>query len=636
MAFVRTPEARFNNLHNFPYSPNYVTIEGLRLAYIDEKTPNYINGKSHTFLCLHGVPTYGYIYRNIIPVLLSSNSSHNNGVRVICPDFIGFGRSDKPTSKNASIHSLKFHRDSIIQLITRLNLSNITLIVQDWGGLIGLCIPMHFNTNTTTLINRIILFNTFICDGSNISKGFMNWRNYSSNIKTNLNPGKIVHSSARDKSKGSKYGGLTNNEINAYNAPFPDETYKSALRTFPQMVAINPTDNGMHIWRQTWFFMENNKNKKDSDQSKINIFMAHGSRDVVFTNSIAIKLFHKLISSKYDPTLGITMEIGGILWVPDGSHFLQESKSIKWIINKALKYFGDIAYEPVEYEWILSPKSNTNKGPIARILKISLNHKNVHPLTSSVISGIMNALDYAEKNKYCRGVILTAFNKKRILSKKKLIFCAGLDLKTFQKNDPVLSRDYTLSYTCLWKKGHSFSKPLVTAVNGEAIAGGALVALFGDYIIGYNRTNIQMLEAQIGLGCSESMVAVVERVTGSKWSAQYVLQTAIPFYGKKALKYNLLNKIVEDENIMLNKDIYGSYDKNLMNASIDILENEYFNGQYFGASAAKRHCRQFIIKLFDEEIKYIKKSKVKNYKNGGFASSDVQKYINKKKKKKKK
>eukprot|EP01084_Bolivina_argentea_P223386 377982_1 len=206
--FVRTPESRFTDLPDFPYKPNYVDLpssNGLRLAFIDEKTNNYIDKKSNVFLCLHGVPTYSFLYRKIIPVLLKSNESHNNGIRVICPDFIGFGRSDKPTQNNSSIHNLEFHRNSIIFLISHLQLTNITLIVQDWGGLIGATLPMSINSNNKQIINRIILFNTFICDGSNISEGFLNWRNYSTNLNKKLNAGRIINSSVRDKEKGLKY-----------------------------------------------------------------------------------------------------------------------------------------------------------------------------------------------------------------------------------------------------------------------------------------------------------------------------------------------------------------------------------------------------------------------------------------------
>ena len=128
-----------------------------------------------------------------------------------------------------------------------------------------------------------------------------------------------------------------------------------------------------------------------------------------------------------------------------------------------------------------------------------------------------------------------------------------------------------------------------------------------------------MLEASIGLDASKSVVAQIERVVGNKDIAGYILQTALPFYGKKALKYNLLSKIVDDEDI-INND--GPYDKNLMNECINVLENEYFNGQLFAAASAKRGCRQYVIDKINEEIKDGIKAK-------HFLSSNVQKYIHK-------
>eukprot|EP01084_Bolivina_argentea_P109097 194994_1 len=188
MAFLRTPESQFNNISDFPYAVNYISLPSfgeMRMAYIDEKTSNYIPGKSTIFLCLHGNPSWSYIWRKVIPVLLNANKLHNNGVRIICPDFIGFGRSDKPKISSSNIHTFEFHRNTIINFIKHLNLTNITLILQDWGAIIGLTLPMHFNTNT---INRLILFNSYRCDGI-LSDGFLKWRKFSKNKATTFKPG---------------------------------------------------------------------------------------------------------------------------------------------------------------------------------------------------------------------------------------------------------------------------------------------------------------------------------------------------------------------------------------------------------------------------------------------------------------
>eukprot|EP01084_Bolivina_argentea_P005945 11240_1 len=121
--------------------------------------------------------------------------------------------------------------------------------------------------------------------------------------------------------------------------------------------------------------------------------MAHGCRDVVFDYDIIFKLFAKLKCNKFNPSFGTSMEIAANLWCPDAAHFTQESVHISWIINKGLKYFGDIPYDPVEYEWVLS-KNKKNKYN-ARILKIILNHNKVHPLTPQVIAGLNNTFDFA-------------------------------------------------------------------------------------------------------------------------------------------------------------------------------------------------------------------------------------------------
>ncbi len=297
----------------------------------------------------------------------------------------------------------------MMELISHLRLTNVTLIVQDWGGLIGLTLPMSVNSPNHAIITRVILFNTFIPDGTHISQGFLNWRQYSTNENKTVSAGRVIHSSARDTEKGDKYGGLTSAEKQAYDAPFVDESYKVALRVFPAMVAITPTDAGMDIWNETWTFWKRNKLLDTNERNKINIFIAHGCRDVVFEYNIVLKLFRALVSDTFNPLLGSAMEIGGILFVPNAAHFTQESKSIQWIINKALKWFGDIPFESVEYEWVLSTNKKT-KEYNARILKVLLNDKSgVHPLTPTIIQSLHNIFDFAESNDYCRGVILSAF-----------------------------------------------------------------------------------------------------------------------------------------------------------------------------------------------------------------------------------
>ena len=134
--FVRTPEERFKNISNFPYEPHYIEnlkgYEDLRMCYYDEGPKD----SNEVFLCLHGEPTWSFLYRKMIPVFLEG------GYRVVAPDFFGFGRSDKPIKDK--IYTFDFYRDSLIEFITLLDLDNITLVGQDWGGILGLTLPMEF------------------------------------------------------------------------------------------------------------------------------------------------------------------------------------------------------------------------------------------------------------------------------------------------------------------------------------------------------------------------------------------------------------------------------------------------------------------------------------------------------------
>ena len=478
----------------------------------------------------------------------------------------------------------------------------------------------------------MIIFNTAIPNGDGVSPGFRQWRKYATNPRYKLNAGNIVNASARNKKMGTKYGGLTTSEINAYNAPFPDESYQIALRKFPAMVPLTSNDDGMDIWRRTQSFWESNRDDLSGD--KIAIFMAHGCRDVVFTFDSAMQLFRTLISGNngFDPSLGTAMECGGILWVPDAAHFTQESVSIQWVIRKALKYFGHVPYDAVEWEWVLSRMRNEdritkdihgNLIPNVRILKIILNHHGVHPQSAAVVNGLNAAFDFGETNDFCRGMILIANTKERVTKHgKRPVFCAGLDLRVMATNNKQLIKDYMISIRNLWRKHHSLGKPIVSAVNGDAIAGGALTALAGDYRIGYKDCCIQMKEAQIGEGCNRAVAVQIERVTGSWDAASYVLHTALPFAGERALEYHLLNRIVEEEN---EGDM--TWNGNLMRECIKVLEYEYFNGQMLAAASAKRTTRQYILDAIDEDV--LNKQASAETKMD-FLSDNVQAYIKKK------
>ena len=162
---MRTPDERFTGLPDWPYAPRYLARpDGLRLHYVDEGSP----AAARTFLCLHGQPTWSYLYRRMMPIFVIA------GHRVIAPDFAGFGRSDKPVDDKA--YTFDFHRRSLINLIEALDLRNITLVVQDWGGLIGLTLPMAMPDR----FEALLVMNTTLGTGDEpLSQGFLDWRDFS-------------------------------------------------------------------------------------------------------------------------------------------------------------------------------------------------------------------------------------------------------------------------------------------------------------------------------------------------------------------------------------------------------------------------------------------------------------------------
>jgi haloalkane dehalogenase len=149
MQILRTPEERFRDIPDYPFTPNYLDIEGVRVHYLDE-------GEGEIILCLHGEPTWSYLYRKMIPILQMKH-------RVLAMDFIGFGRSDKYGEKEA--YSFKMHKDTLTSFIELLDLDGINLVVHDWGGLIGLTAA----TEMPDRMARLIIMNTFLPTGEDRS-----------------------------------------------------------------------------------------------------------------------------------------------------------------------------------------------------------------------------------------------------------------------------------------------------------------------------------------------------------------------------------------------------------------------------------------------------------------------------------
>ena len=229
---LRTPELRFADLPGYPFTPNYFEHQGLRVHYLDEGPRD----AAVTALCLHGNPAWSYLYRKMIPVFSDA------GLRVIAPDLIGFGRSDKPT--DVAAHTWELHRGMLLSLVERLDLKRVMLVVQDWGGLFGLTLPPAMPDRFT----RLLVMNTTLATGA-LSEGFRQWRAYS-NAQPDLAVGKLIARGKRD---------MTVEEIAAYDAPFPDASYKAALRAFPNLVPDGADAHGAALsreaqafWRERW------------------------------------------------------------------------------------------------------------------------------------------------------------------------------------------------------------------------------------------------------------------------------------------------------------------------------------------------------------------------------------------------
>jgi pimeloyl-ACP methyl ester carboxylesterase len=235
---LRTPDSAFANLPGYAFQTHYAddlrAYEGLRLHYVDEGPRD----AAVTFLCLHGQPTWSYLYRHMIPVFAAA------GHRVIAPDWYGFGRSDKPI--NDAAYTFEFHRDAMLEFVARLNLENVVLVCQDWGGLLGLTLPMADPERYT----RLLVMNTALATGhAKPNLAFFLWRTYS-NLNPNMNVGALMRFSCK---------GITREESEAYNAPFPDARFKSGVRRFPRLVPTSPDLSAAKVaqdaerwWQNAW------------------------------------------------------------------------------------------------------------------------------------------------------------------------------------------------------------------------------------------------------------------------------------------------------------------------------------------------------------------------------------------------
>ncbi|AOW13427.1 tRNA-specific adenosine deaminase [Hydrogenophaga crassostreae] len=294
---LRTAENRFSNLPGFPWAPHYISdlpsLNGLRLHYLDEGPDD----AAVTWLCLHGNPAWSYLYRKMIPGFLAS------GGRVVAPDLIGFGKSDKP--KKDVAHSFTWHRQVLIELIERLGLKRVVLVVQDWGGLLGLTLPMQ----APERYQGLLVMNTTLATGdAPLSPGFLAWREMCAK-----NPAFDV---ARLFARGNPQMGAE--ECAAYQAPFPDQGHRAALRVFPAMVPEHPADDGAAVSRQARDFFRHEWLGKT--------FMAIGQQDPVLGEPVMRSLAADLRGC-CEPMV-----------LPDAGHFVQEHGET--VATEAVAFFA--------------------------------------------------------------------------------------------------------------------------------------------------------------------------------------------------------------------------------------------------------------------------------------------------------
>jgi haloalkane dehalogenase len=231
MLVLRTPDERFTNLPDFPFESNYLTIYGpedslLRVHYVDEGPRD-----AAPIFLLHGEPTWSFLYRKMIPPLVAA------GHRVVVPDLVGFGRSDKPADPGD--YSYGRMVDWTAAMITALDLQQITLFGHDWGGLIGLRLAL----TEPERYSRLVVANTGLPVGGEMPDAFFQWQSFSQQV-SKLPIKRIINRSTTASLPGSI--------LAAYDAPFPTEAYKAGARALPALVPVAPDDPEARVNRRLW------------------------------------------------------------------------------------------------------------------------------------------------------------------------------------------------------------------------------------------------------------------------------------------------------------------------------------------------------------------------------------------------
>jgi haloalkane dehalogenase len=288
----RTPDERFENLPGYDFAPNYVDVDGLRMHYLDEGPK-----EGRPVVCFHGEPSWAYLYRKMIGPFVAA------GRRVIVPDYAGFGRSDKPTDRNW--YTFDRHSELVSRVLAGLDLRDAIVVVQDWGGAIGL----RWATENADRVAALSISNTGLFTGR-VSKGFLAWRAFAEK-NADLPVGFVIQSATATE--------VPDDVIAAYDAPFPDAASKAGAAQFPLLVPTAEDAPGADVMRSI---------ADELSRWQKPALVAFSDQDQIFPYPKAGQVFCDLI-----PTAGEQVKIDG------ASHFLQEDRGER-LAQTVLEHLG--------------------------------------------------------------------------------------------------------------------------------------------------------------------------------------------------------------------------------------------------------------------------------------------------------
>jgi haloalkane dehalogenase len=293
----RTPDERFQGLPGYEFEPQYAELDGLRLHYLDEGSGDGASGGGSPIVCFHGEPTWAYLYRKMLPPLVAA------GHRVICPDYAGFGRSDKPTDRGW--YSYDRHSELVAALLGRLDLRDAVMVVQDWGGPIGL----RWAVENADRVRALVILNTGLFTGR-VSKGFLAWRDFAER-NPDLPVGFVI--------AGATATEVPDQVIAAYEAPFPNPESKAGAAQFPLLVPTADDQPGAKTMREV---------ADQLSRWQKPALVAFSDQDPVFPYPKGGERFVQLI-----PTVDEQVRIEG------AAHFLQEDRG-ELIAEHLIRFLG--------------------------------------------------------------------------------------------------------------------------------------------------------------------------------------------------------------------------------------------------------------------------------------------------------